>query len=507
MNKFERNKVSVDCVVKINGMNEIRQLINNKLPGFYMMYQSDFLKLAGGRERVNAQGKMTKRIKRNLRRDHNVTLPDSLVEQIGNIMDQNSLSAREYIVEYTTDLEGTVGRFGDNGSCFKRGGEYRNHLLAMQNHVGNHRCSYLAFRVYKANGKNLGRAWAYNAPSGATVLFNGYGIALDKIALLAARLEGKEPRAIAICSDIYINDEYKSYAIGGERTYYEFYADVDDYDDDDDDDLSWCTLCDCSMPYDDLYHIGTSSLCYACYNRTYQTCNHCGGHCQRSDNPLHKVILRGGTRHVCERCRDAHYQQCDECADFFRNNAIAECNQFAYCSNCAIKLGAIACSDCLKCIMPGHTFPIQYCNKEYDHSARPVCEHCRTLYYECDTCKVDLPYQTCPTCDGETVTRTPSLDFDIAVLEQRIAQARHDRTMMGYTVLDLRGSIKWYTKRNDPGNVKEVQIKLGDALIRQNCAETRVALYEDAIGRAMEFARRIFERSETAKHTIIKVTI
>ena len=216
INKFEKNTVSVDAVVRNTGMNEIRRLINDSHSRPFMT-RSELLRIAGGRERVNRQGKMTKRIKRNLRRERNITLPDSVIEQIGNIMDQNSLTARDYIVEYTNDFDGTVGNFGDDGSCFQDGNEFHHNLLAM---AANHR-QFSAFRVYRANGDNLARAWAHHATDGATVLFNGYGIALDKIALLASKLDDCEPRRVTLYGDICLN-ERDAEAVGGDQSQYRF---------------------------------------------------------------------------------------------------------------------------------------------------------------------------------------------------------------------------------------------------------------------------------------------
>ena len=224
MNKFEKNTVSIECVVKREGMNAIRNIINNETHCTGISYLDDraFIKIAGGRERVNRHGKMTKRIKRNLKRDHDITLPVHLVERIGNIMDQNSLNAREYIVEYTTDFQGTVGKFGDSGSCFQQGDQFHSNLLAMERNAGQLPGEFSAFRVYKASGSNLGRAWVYYAEDGAAVMFNGYGIPLDKIAILASKLDDTEPRRVRLGGDICINDLYCE-AVGGKETEYSFY--------------------------------------------------------------------------------------------------------------------------------------------------------------------------------------------------------------------------------------------------------------------------------------------
>ena len=80
---------------------------------------------------------------------------------------------------------------------------------------------FSAFRVYKANGANLARAWAYHATDGATVLFNGYGIALDKIAILASKLDDCEPRRVTLYGDICLNERDVE-AVGGDQSEYRF---------------------------------------------------------------------------------------------------------------------------------------------------------------------------------------------------------------------------------------------------------------------------------------------
>jgi hypothetical protein len=200
-------------------MSAIRRLINDNTPQSTITV-TQFMAIAGGRERVNRQGKMSKRIKRNLFREYGIKLSDEVVQQIGNLMDQNSLSAREYMVEYTTDFEGTVGNFGDYGSCFRPGHEYEHHLWAMHKLAGQEPGNFSAVRVYRASGSRLARAWVYHAHDGAAVLFNGYGIPLDKIALLASKLDDIDPRLVELYGDLCINWTTKCEALGGTESSY-----------------------------------------------------------------------------------------------------------------------------------------------------------------------------------------------------------------------------------------------------------------------------------------------
>ena len=480
MNKFERNKVAVDSLVDQQGMTQIYDIlyteIKKKDSGIYGV---NYTKLSGGRLRVNNQGKMTKRIKRNMRRDYDVALDDKVIEQIGNIMEKHSMSASEYIVEYTTDLKGTVGNFGDKGTCFRRGGECRNNLVAMHDQAGQEPGTFAAFRVYRASGSNLGRAWAYHAEGGEIVLFNGYGMALDKIALLAAKLDDTEPRLVRVEGDVYINDENRSWAIGGKDTRYYIQASPGNYSNEDDADP--CSRCERFCPSGDLTIVEHDYLCPDCFNENYQICNHCGDYCSRVDRPLFRVLVRGSTRHVCERCRNAHYTKCDGCGDYHYTAPyiMTQDGQHSYCRNCAVERGGVECHDCRTMTMPDDTFLIQYSHNEYKQPDYPVCISCRAIYHECENCGVDLPWEICPNCNAETTPRTPNLDFDISKLESREAQSIQDLRFNDTEIQSLR-------------ELNVVQEEVDDALTRRDLVETRIVIYHNAIERALAEATRIY---------------
>lgn len=503
MNKFERNKVAVDSLVDQQGMTQIYDIlyteIKKKDSGIYGV---NYTKLSGGRLRVNNQGKMTKRIKRNMRRDYDVALDDKVIEQIGNIMEKHSMSASEYIVEYTTDLKGTVGNFGDKGTCFRRGGECRNNLVAMHDQAGQEPGTFAAFRVYRASGSNLGRAWAYHAEGGEIVLFNGYGMALDKIALLAAKLDDTEPRLVRVEGDVYINDENRSWAIGGKDTRYYIQANPGNYGSDDDTDP--CSHCERFCPSGDITIVEHDYLCPDCFNENYQICNHCGDYCSRVDRPLFRVLVRGSTRHVCERCRNASYTKCDGCDNYHYIASYAPMTQIGesnYCQSCAIERGGVKCYDCSKITMPDDTFLIQYSTAEktspnhglYSQPDYPVCVSCRMIYHECDNCGVDLPWKKCPNCNAETTPRTPTLDFDISKLESREAQSRHDRNMINATL------------RFMDNNPKVSQEERNDALTKLDLAQTRIGIFQNAIVRARAEARLRISGYNLADRPVIRI--
>lgn len=209
--------ITVDQVVKKDGMNMIHDLV----------YRETSVRLTdhitGGRERVNRHGKLSKRIKRNLRRDFDIVLTDKTVEEIGNIMANHSLGSREYLVEFTDDFRGTIGQYGDGGSCFQEGNGYHSNLIRMEKSD-----CFSVFRVEKPesdeypNGRKLARAWAFTAPDpdGGIVLFNSYGLWLDKTAILAGKLLDLDPRPVDFYTDwIAVNDR-TCYALGGESDTY-----------------------------------------------------------------------------------------------------------------------------------------------------------------------------------------------------------------------------------------------------------------------------------------------
>lgn len=300
--------VAVEQVVKNDG---VRNILNAIHESTGKMVGQDVL---GGRERVNRNGKMTKRIKRNMRRIYDISLEDKLIQDIGNIMNAYSLSARNYIVEHTDDFEGTAGRFGDSDSCFQDGGCYDNHREAMEDSF----CASV-FRVYKENGSRLGRAWVYHAHDNAIVLFNGYGIALDKIALLASKLGDQEPRAVTFTSDIYVNTS-SCYAIGGEATHYNMSLDIPS-------EYGYCPICDSELYEDGRYYTEEhGDICRGCFHEDYYECDECSENHHNENNPSRTVYSyaswhsRTHEQVVCPWCADNYYTLCGGgCGEYHRD--------------------------------------------------------------------------------------------------------------------------------------------------------------------------------------------
>jgi len=367
--KVENGKqitVAVDQVVKREGVMHILDAI----------YQSTGYRpnesVLGGRERVNRDGKMTKRIKRNMRRDYDRALSDELIQNIGNIMNAHSLSARNYIVEHTDDFYGTVGRFGDSDSCFRPGGEYSSNREAMENSD----CASV-FRVYKESGDRLARAWVYHDRDGAIVLFNGYGIALDKIAILASKLGDLEPRPVLFNSNIYINTCH-CYAIGGTAESYEVDFDIEDGN-------CSCENCGYECYEEDLvWTEENGNLCEDCLSELYYHCDECDEQCHGENDPGVTVYKDDRMGHayelfICESCCNDSYTKCEGCGEFHHDDRISRTGDDAnVCDNCV----ADDYSPCQECGDLFHNDTLTW-NDDSD----PYCSECyKENYSECYEC-------------------------------------------------------------------------------------------------------------------------
>jgi hypothetical protein len=393
--KSERKVMEkVECLPMVgdNGMSEIWRAILDET-GRRLSHR-EFDKVTDGRERVTRQGKMSKRIKRNLKRIHNITLSDKTVTQIGNIMNKHSMSEREYLVEYTTDLYGTLGRYGDHGSCFKEGGCCREDFEDMDD--SGH---YSAFRVYRMSGSRLGRAWVFNAPDGAKVLFNAYGMALDKIAILAGKRDDIEQRRVMIEGDVYINDPYV-YAIGGAKIQEKYFLETGQ------EPRGWhCAHCEDYRRSDPLYpHADSDPYCGPCYNELFYTCNRCGAGVSRADEKINKVYRQGSRlRYVCDDCL-TQYIKCRDCEQYHEQNYLYEIGNSGdlICGNCNNNYHH--CLDCSGIFEKEEDeYPI-YTRLNYYHA---VCAACRAQYHHCENCQIDHRYKNCPRCGrfGRAINR------------------------------------------------------------------------------------------------------
>jgi len=309
--------VSVEALIGKAGLDLMRKLVN--LETMQSFNFSEFEVIAGGREYVNKQGKITKRIKRNLRRDHDVKIENGTLEKLGNFANKFTLPKGDYTVEITTDFHGTVGRFGDAKACFQEGWEMHSHLLAMDDHP-----DFYAVRVYKGNGDRLARCWAYDSGNGL-VVFNVYMMTNYKIAKMIAMAEGKEFTQAHFTSDIHVNQE-NTYVIGGEHNNglpcFGPIADVDNYDGDNEY-MGHCDDCGDRVDFEYDGHItDIGGFCDDCWSASHFYCEKCGHDRARDD--YNQILISGQPYHtyVCESCAERHYYECDRCEKYYSGNDI-----------------------------------------------------------------------------------------------------------------------------------------------------------------------------------------
>lgn len=270
----------------------------------------DYLAIIGGRELVNKRGKIAKRIKNNIRREHGITIDPAVVSEIGNIAANYSLLGGEHIIEITRDLIGTAGHFGDHNACFQAGGSYHHHLQAMDSTD-----QVLALRVYTSEGGKLARCWIFTGDNeGRAILFNSYGERLNKLAdlyLASGESGGDCWHYIDLTSEIFINGN-EGIMIGGNPES----GDYDDYE----------------IDIDPHYH-------------ERETCEHCG-----------RQIREGGGVNwqaesvYCDSCFEDLFTLCDNCYQFYDDDNISEIERASgeYCQLCEDCLSELA-SDCEQC--------------------------------------------------------------------------------------------------------------------------------------------------------------
>jgi hypothetical protein len=315
----------------------------------YALQSIDFLALISGRELVNKGGKLAKRLKNNMRREHGIKLDPSLISEIGNIAHNYSLAGGDHIIELTSDLENTAGSFGDSGSCFQSGGAYHNHLRAME-----YSGDFLALRVYSGEGDRRARAWIYIGDH-LPILFNSYGERLNKLADLYAAASEREIgkwQWIDLDSRLYINNG-EGILIGGEGDREDYYIDCDPDDCNDYYEGEHCEDCGGAIADHELCEHEGDHYCEDCFHRLFSMCDNCEDYYtsdQMSDRPIHKIAASGRVidRHYCEDCASEIADDCELCGKQW----IEDCLQWIegdsdrqLCDNCAIESG----EDCELC--------------------------------------------------------------------------------------------------------------------------------------------------------------
>jgi hypothetical protein len=315
-------------------------------------YQIDLQTAIGGREIVNNSGKIAKRLRNALRRDHDLRLLDPEVSEIGNIARQNSNESGEYAIEISSNFTEYVGSFGDSGSCFRSGSENWHHGEAIDNDPD---CGIVA--IYRASGERIARSIYYTPESGGIVIFNAYGLRLNQIADLVERIYSGERREIAVYGEIWINSG-GGIAIGIDREHYDQTISIPA-----DPDGEHCQDCEQVIGEDhQIWHDG-DLYCEDCYSERFQYCEQCDHNYDRHWIDFQYVEIGRYHGWVCEDCVSDHYLYCEQCGEYRERDQVmfSDCGEI--CEDCGI-----VCEDCERLHDPNYVIESE--------SGDLVCEDC-----------------------------------------------------------------------------------------------------------------------------------
>jgi hypothetical protein len=397
-----KESVSIPSVIPNRGIDALVYIVGRET-GIYLTNE-----LMGGPDRVNRQGKVAKRIKRNLKRELGVDISNGTMTAIGNAVNKHTLKDENFLAEYAEDLLEIVGKFNDTNSCFQEGWSNHHNLLAMDD------APVLAFCIYRSNGRNLGRSWCFMAKDGAEVHFNAYGLELDKIGKIASALKNKPYREgyIRSTQDIWLNNGGRAVILGGERDTTNYLMDLNDPEDYAPD---HCGNCNRGIWTGELHTFEETgeTWCCTCYHRRFWECDRCGGERDRESDP--PQLIQGGRqyRRVCLDCARENYRQCTQCQTSGENRDVWLVSSRAkeYTTRTGEEL--ILCRDhwryhtrCYACrmTMTPHVALDVYVDR---HNTRRVCPDCVNQLSDfsfCPECEVLSIYRfgsQCRKCGGE----------------------------------------------------------------------------------------------------------
>jgi len=161
------------------------------------------------------RGKLSKRIKKYIKQKYNINLTTKDMGKIGSIIDNYSL-LENFIIIFTDYFNWNPGDYNDYNSCFWT---YNSPARKLMKKHG-----VYAALLHDKNGKGIGRTWIYDYDSETSIIFNAYGVTLEKIAnvLLETSLFSNPVNFIKLTNEgtskglIYIN--YGGIIIGPSAT-------------------------------------------------------------------------------------------------------------------------------------------------------------------------------------------------------------------------------------------------------------------------------------------------
>lgn len=384
-------------------------------------YDMDYDAILDSTKMVNGNGKIAKRIRRNLRRLYNLALPDNLISDIGNLAANYTLPADDYYIEFTSDCLGTVGKFGDDRCCFRKGGEYHYHCIALH-----HDSNCGAVRIYNGSGNGIARSWYFQSPDDQAIcLFNSYGLRLNKIAELVEMTGNYGTARIgSVGAEIYLNSNGESYIFNGSQNYYFVSADPES------EHYEICADCNNTIDpdCDSYYWIGDSIYCCDCAGN----CQHCEENYANEYTTWSQVMRPHSFNYgieeitVCDDCLSDHYAECENCGNFWEAEQMhnIEYDGTFYCENCEDLV--TECEDCQDTILvtecADQTFPLcEDCQVEFDSKFTP-CQNCQiSPFDECADCYSRAIMDRANLAHSNSSQTFPLLVLiaDLAVIRQR----------------------------------------------------------------------------------------
>lgn len=292
-----------------------------------------------GIELTTNQGRMTKRIQKYLREYPGADVEKLTSEQvsaIGNLANEGSIKKGSYRVRLSRNIDiwdhaGEAGEHRNIGldTCYSEEGEYHWcwRLMAQSNDFG-------VLLLHEDSGRLLSRCWVYSPDEDTYILFNAYGLTLQKNAMLMKLALGDtfESDKISIQSSMYINNNMGS-KITTASSYFRdrgYVAFGEDYNS-----CSWCSEI---QPEDSLMYVEDRG-CYICgdcldYHYDLYVCDCCGD--VRSAENEGQTTTEGDLI-VCNDCLENHFIGCRGCGGIFDYQDINGDGDDAVCDDCLAK--------------------------------------------------------------------------------------------------------------------------------------------------------------------------
>jgi len=392
-------ELPTDSMISTDGLIEIKQL----------MYDStelndstvDLILFNAGANLMTSRGKFAKRIKAQASK-RSTKLPDTLISEIGNIAQNNTLPDMTWYIDFTNDFDWTDGDFGDYDSCYwtcnseARDRLYDTHGFALRTFEKNSHNMEMWHKKDNISYAGKGRCWImWDTKKKIYVLFNGYGesdryrygsmqtrhfatLFTNYIKTVSDETINKTKVNFRPSNSIlFVNNGGRAYLIGTDKQteqhhdteiFIQLNYDTSIYETNRYD--YHCDDCGTGLREDDVHHSPDDHyLCDECFAEHYRYCDDCG------EPTAHEEITavrgtRGWGNIICKYCLDrAGYKQCADCDEYtevekaqsekdYCQLCINENDYLKHCSKC----GDLTDDDSIK------TMPHDNCIK--------LCENC-----------------------------------------------------------------------------------------------------------------------------------